>query len=71
MATSRILYSVLWPPSVFSQAFHHPFPRECSPYCEYQQESVPYTFPVLDEMEQARAPCSYSEVNLVRNGLES
>eukprot|EP00928_Gymnodinium_smaydae_P074290 TRINITY_DN57354_c0_g1_i1.p1 TRINITY_DN57354_c0_g1~~TRINITY_DN57354_c0_g1_i1.p1 ORF type:complete len:689 (+),score=162.30 TRINITY_DN57354_c0_g1_i1:89-2155(+) len=38
-----------------AEAFIHPFPRECSPNCKYQQESVPYTFPVFEDMEGTRA----------------
>ncbi|CAJ1360430.1 unnamed protein product [Effrenium voratum] len=37
-----------------AEAFLHPFPQHCSPNCPYQQESVPYSFPVFQDMEQSR-----------------
>eukprot|EP00927_Polykrikos_kofoidii_P051784 TRINITY_DN45572_c0_g1_i1.p1 TRINITY_DN45572_c0_g1~~TRINITY_DN45572_c0_g1_i1.p1 ORF type:complete len:635 (+),score=57.59 TRINITY_DN45572_c0_g1_i1:209-2113(+) len=37
-----------------AEAFAHPFPRECSPNCRYQQDSVPYTFPVFEEMNETK-----------------
>lgn len=38
-----------------AEAFIHPFPRHCSPDCPYQQDSVPYSFPVVEDAEESRA----------------
>ncbi|CAE8588432.1 unnamed protein product [Polarella glacialis] len=37
-----------------AEVFIHPFEQSCSPNCEYQQDSVPYIFPVVEDMEESR-----------------
>ena len=37
-----------------SENYKHPFSRDCSPDCEFQQEALPYVMPILTEMARVR-----------------
>jgi len=37
-----------------AEVYNHPFPRSCSPNCRDQQDSVPYTFPVFDGLDESK-----------------
>lgn len=50
-----------------AEVFQHPFPRDCSPHCPHQQESVPYTFPVADAIDEVEE----GFVQLMRARFES